>query len=314
MIATLLGAVMGVALQLQQPVLWSAHAYLGLMLLGVGLAGLAWMLRRRDGGPGAAGRLQGAGGAGRSSAAPARAWLRLARSALLVLAALSLMAGATGLRALERAGQLLPAALDGQELLLVGHVAGLPRPGERGVQFEFVVESARWNGLLVESPGRVQLGWWKRSAESDATAQVQPAKSIKPAPIAPPTLLPGQRWELVARLQRPHGLANPQGFDLELWLWEQGLQATGSVREGRGRLAPRQLPGQVWLPVAQARQAVRAAIQAAVPDARAAGLLAALVVGDQAAIDSGTLQTSAGLTFPLEGLFEAMFFDKRLLA
>lgn len=311
MIATLLGAVMGVALQLQQPVLWSAHAYLGLMLLGVGLAGLAWMLRRRDGGPGAAGRLQGAGGAGRSSAAPAWAWLRLARSALLALAVLALMAGATGLRALERAGQLLPAALDGQELLLVGHVAGLPRPGERGVQFEFVVESARWNGLLVESPGRVQLGWWKRSAESDATAQVQPAKSIKPAPIAPPTLLPGQRWELVARLQRPHGLANPQGFDLELWLWEQGLQATGSVREGRGRLAPRQLPGQVWLPVAQARQAVRAAIQAAVPDARAAGLLAALVVGDQAAIDSDDWEvfrlTGVAHLVSISGLHVTMF-------
>ena len=316
MLAALLGAVSGVALQLQQPALWSARAYLGLLLLGIALAGLAWMLRRRDGGSGgsdgsgavgAADRRQGAGRAGRSSAVPASAWLRHVRQALLALAALALLAGATGLRALERAGQLLPAALDGQELLLVGHVAGLPRPGERGVQFEFVVESARWNGLLVDPPGRVQLGWWSRAAESEAP----PAQGAKPLPVEPPTLLPGQRWELVARLQRPHGLANPQGFDLELWLWEQGLQATGSVREGRGRPAPRQLPGQVWLPVAQARQAVRAAIQAAVPDARAAGLLAALVVGDQAAIDSDDWEvfrlTGVAHLVSISGLHVTMF-------
>lgn len=280
MIAPLLGAVTGVALQLQQPGLWSAHAYLGLILLAGVLAGLSWMIRRRN---------VGSGGSGLSDrsirSAAAGAWLRPTLAALAALAALALMAGSTGLRALDRLGQVLPAALDGQELLLVGHVVGLPRPGERGVQFEFAVESARWNGLLVDPPSRVQLGWWNRSADADAPTQAQPAKSTKRTPIAPPTLLPGQRWQLVARLQRPHGLANPQGFDLELWLWEQGLQATGSVREGRGPPAPRLLPGQVWLPVAQARQAVRAAIQAAVPDARAAGVLAALVVGDQAAID-----------------------------
>ena len=286
MIAPLLGAVTGVALQLQQPALWSARACLGLLLLGVALAGLAWMLRRQNGGAGGAGgtdRRQGVARTGRSGLVSGWVWMSLVRPALPVLAALMLMAGATGLRALERASQVLPAALDGQELLLVGHVAGLPRSGERGVQFEFVVESARWNGLLVEPPQQVQLGWWNRSAQPAAQARIP---SGPPVPIAPPTLLPGQRWELVARLQRPHGLVNPQGFDLELWLWEQGLQATGSVREGRAQPAPRQLPGQVWLPLAQARQAVRAAIRAAVPDARAAGLLAALVVGDQAAIDS----------------------------
>lgn len=309
MIALLLGAVTGVALQLQQPALWSARAYLGLLLLGGGLAGLSWMIRRRNAG---AGVLDGPGGLGGHlgliGPAAVGVWLR---PALAALAALALMAGSTGLRALERAGQVLPAALDGQELLLVGHVAGLPRPGERGVQFEFAVESARWNGLLVDPPRRVQLGWWNRSAESEGLAHMQPAKPTKQAPIAPPTLLPGQRWELVARLQRPHGLANPQGFDLELWLWEQGLQATGSVREGRAQPAPRLLPGQVWLPVAQARQAVRAAIQSAVPDARAAGVLAALVVGDQAAIDSADWEvfrlTGVAHLVSISGLHVTMF-------
>jgi competence protein ComEC len=37
----------------------------------------------------------------------------------------------------------------------------------------------------------------------------------------------GERWQLTLRLKAPHGGSNPFGFDYELWLWEQGLQATG---------------------------------------------------------------------------------------
>ncbi len=238
-----LAAVVGVALQLQQAGLWSPRAY---QALAVG-AICVWLARRWS---------------------ADRRW----RTGLAALAAAALLAGLTGLRAHDGLARRLPAALEAQDLLLVGHVTGLPRAGERGVQFEFESEQARWNGLLVAPPGRVQLGWWRGEAEGEA--------------VEPPALRPGQRWELVARLQRPHGLANPQGFDLELWLWEQGLQATGSVRTGKRQPAPRLLPGQSFEPVAQARDAVRSAIRQAVADQRTAGVLAALVVGDQAAIDS----------------------------
>lgn len=246
MIAMLLGAVAGVALQLQQSALWSPRAYQALLAGGAACAWLA--LRRRP-----------AAGTGW------RCWLA-------ALAAAAFMASLTGLRAHERLAHRLPAALEAQDLRLTGHVTGLPRIGERGVQFEFELEQVRWNGLLVDFPGLVQLGWWRQEGEDE--------------PDEPPVIRPGQRWELVARLQRPHGLANPQGLDLELWLWEQGLQATGSVRTGKRQPAPRLLPGRSSEPVARAREAVRTAIREAVPDARAAGVLAALVVGDQAAIDS----------------------------
>ncbi len=271
MIPTLFGAVAGVALQLQQATLWSPRAYQG--LLAAGLVSILLALYRRQ--------------------EPGRCW----RNGLAAIAVAALMAGLTGLRAHERLERLLPAALDGQELLLIGHVAGLPRVGERGVQFEFVPESARWNGLLVEPPARVQLGWWQAEAEGGS--------------VMPPALLPGQRWELVARLQRPHGLSNPQGLDLELWLWEQGLQANGSVRTGKRQPPPRLLPGQVSEPVAQARAAVRSAIRQAVPDARAAGVLAALVVGDQAAIDSADWEvfrlTGIAHLVSISGLHVTMF-------
>ena len=56
-------------------------------------------------------------------------------------------------------------------------------------------------------------------------------------------------------------LRNPHGFDYELWLWEQGVQATGYVRAGGWmRSAPEWL-GTTWQhPVEQWRQSVRDAI------------------------------------------------------
>ena len=96
----------------------------------------------------------------------------------------------------------------------------------------------------------------------------------------PAPKLAGDRWRLTVRLKRPHGVLNPHGFDLELWLFERGIGATGSVR-----------PGAQWLgaslehPVARLRQHARDAILMRVADPAAAGVLAALAVGDQAAIE-----------------------------
>lgn len=53
---------------------------------------------------------------------------------------------------------------------------------------------------------------------------------------------PGQRWRWQLRLRPPHGFANPGGFDYEAWLMQQGIAATGYVRDApRGALieAPR---------------------------------------------------------------------------
>ena len=41
----------------------------------------------------------------------------------------------------------------------------------------------------------------------------------------------GERWALTVRLKAPHGARNPHGFDYELLAWEQGVQATGYVRD-----------------------------------------------------------------------------------
>ena len=123
-------------------------------------------------------------------------------------------------------------------------------------------------------PSRVWLAW-SRSQRDD--------RAVAPSP-AP--LRAGQRWRLPVRLRRPHGAMNPDGFDAELWLFDQDLRATGTVR-GNG-----QLLDTAWAPIDALRQWVRDRLllsgREGGGDAAATGALAALAVGDQAAIDGGS--------------------------
>ncbi|MCL7941122.1 DNA internalization-related competence protein ComEC/Rec2 [Halomonas sp. ATCH28] len=45
-----------------------------------------------------------------------------------------------------------------------------------------------------------------------------------------PAMVPGERWQLTARLRPPSGFANPGTFDYRGWLWREGIQASGYVR------------------------------------------------------------------------------------
>ncbi|WP_051530173.1 DNA internalization-related competence protein ComEC/Rec2 [Halomonas halodenitrificans] len=48
---------------------------------------------------------------------------------------------------------------------------------------------------------------------------------------APPPMVAGERWRLTVRLRPPGGLVNPGTFDYRAWLWREGIQATGYVRD-----------------------------------------------------------------------------------
>ncbi len=180
-----------------------------------------------------------------------------------VMAALLLGFSLTGWRADVRLARQLPPELDNRVLTLTGRVAGLPTRLDAGVRFLFEVDSARLDGAPV-----------------DLVAPVLMNGFVAPG-TAPPPLAPGERWQFHARLRAPHGLFNPHGFDRELWLWQQGVAATGTVRG-----EPERLQGAGWsAPVARARHAVAEALRERVSDPRAAGVLVALVAGDQSAID-----------------------------
>ena len=207
------------------------------------------------------------------SALRARRW-RAGWPACLTLwaAVIALAFVATSWRAHERLAQALPAALEGQDLVLSGRVASLPRNGLSGSRFVFEVDSATRGSESVAVPPRLSLAWY-RGMDEDAMLGGPPED-----------LRAGQRWRFTVRLKQAHGLFNPGGFDLELWLFEQGILATGQVRSRPGAL-PVKLQERSGLGIHRLRQDVRDAIVMRVPDPALAGVLAALSIGDQAAIE-----------------------------
>ena len=220
-----------------------------------------------------------------------------ARKGALVVAVAIAAASATGFavsgaQAALRLAATLPGDLEGKDLVVTGVVAGLPQQGPSGLRFRFAVDDAeRPPGV----PRLLALGWYA-GAHEDA-ALVQPRQALRA----------GQRWRFTVRLRRPHGNLNPHGFDWELALLEQGVRATGYVRDETATL----LDERAGFPVERARQHVRDRIHAHVDDRRAAGVLAALAVGDQGAIerDDWDLFRNTGVAhlMSISGLHVTMF-------
>ena len=94
-------------------------------------------------------------------------------------------------------------------------------------------------------------------------------------------------------------------------MFEQGVRATGYVRDSVRQAPALLLDAAAGHLIERWRQRVRDAIDASVPDRRAAGVLAALVVGDQSAIsrDDWDLFRSTGIAHlvSISGLHVTMF-------
>jgi len=206
---------------------------------------------------------------------PARPWRLLA-----VLGCLALGFGWADWRAEQRLGEQLAGELEGRDIEVLGVVAALPQDFSQGTRFEFDVEKTSTAGAGV--PPRIMLSWYQ-GRHDDAWFERQ-------------ALRPGERWQFTVRLKRPHGNANPYGFDYEAWLLERNIRATGYVRPPPAH----RLDELVWRPgylIERARLAVRDGFYARLPPERYpwAGVLVALVVGDQKAIQ-GDLWTTFNRT------------------
>jgi competence protein ComEC len=259
------GAVLGVALQLQQSQLWSVTTYLGMLVGALVWTAVAWRW-------------------------PGASWVRSMAIGLTVGALVA--AGSTGLRAQRMLEQRLAPALEGVDLVVVGAVSSMPQRGADSDRFEFEVSSATREGQAVRVPPRLLLSDFRGSGVGrDWRA--------------------GDGWRLTVRLRRPHGASNPHGFDRERWLWEHGIGATGYLRDGPRDAAPAYFGPQGAQPVQAARQWVSQRIAARVSDARSAGVLAALVVGDQSAIDRNDWalfrDTGVAHLMSISGLHVTMF-------
>ena len=192
----------------------------------------------------------------------------------------------------------LPSALEGQDLVVTGVIDSLPYRFERGLRFNLALERAATpDGAAAPLPSRLALSWY-----------------AEPRGPQPPALQPGERWQFTLRLKRPHGNANPDGFDYEAWLLEQKLRATGSVR---GDAAPgsanRRLaafvPGFTAV-VERCRGWLRDRIELALHGQPYAGVIIALVIGDQRDIGQGDwkifTRTGIGHLVSISGLHITM--------
>lgn len=194
-----------------------------------------------------------------------------ARCALFLMATGCLGAAlgfaSTTMRAQARLAETLPPELEDKLLLVEGVVAALPTHGEEGTRFAFDIERVRApEGATV--PRRVSLAW-KHTHLGD--------------PL--PTVRAGERWLLAVRLQRPHGVFNPHGFDLEAWMFERGLRASGWVSQNETVHQRLRADAGRWQDrIERWRERVREQMQRTLREARWSGVLVALAIGDQASV------------------------------
>ena len=158
----------------------------------------------------------------------------------------------------------LPEVCNGRVAALSGSVVSLPRvsvvaEGRQRQRFEFMVESTA--PPECGNPGKVLLSYYGEQR-----------------------LLPGQRWQLEARLRRPWGLSNPGSFNMQAWYALSGIDATGSVRLGNP-MTPLAGPPSPLHWHHQQRAVVRAAIHAAHLSPTAEAVLSAVTVADKSGID-----------------------------
>jgi competence protein ComEC len=194
------------------------------------------------------------------------AWLRHARMLAVLASCVALGLAWAGWRAHARMADALPPAWEGVDVEVIGVVAGLPDRDVHGERFDFRVEEVLTRDARV--PARVRLSW--------------PAPEWMAAQ-APQRIRAGERWQFTVRLKRPHGTANPDGFDYEAWLLQKGIRATGYVREkaGQARLGASAQPLDG---IQRLREHIRGGIGQALAGHPQAGVITALAVGDQNAI------------------------------
>ena len=196
----------------------------------------------------------------------------------------------------NRLENILHPDLEGKEIAVEGRVLALPQSNASGAKFAFAIERATFAKEIISVfPKRVYLSW-------------QPAwRSTQSIP----EVMPGQRWKFKVKLKRPYGSLNPHTFDFERWAFHQDYGASGSVKSGELLVARDIGLMEFELRMELARYHLREKIHSILPaDARYGGVLVALVMGDQNAIDQDDWQvfnaTGIGHLISISGLHVTM--------
>lgn len=160
-----------------------------------------------------------------------------------------------------RLADALPTEWEGRDVQIIGVVASLPQTHERGQRFVFDTEQTLTPEATV--PTRISLNAYALGRQ-DFRA--------------------GERWQLTVRLKRPHGNANPHGFDFEAWALERNIRATGYVRKSSDN---RRLDALAEMPayrIEHWRETLRNEISGTLAGQPLEGVIRALAIGDDSGI------------------------------
>ncbi len=185
--------------------------------------------------------------------------LLAARRWLPVAGALVGLAVALG-SAHARLAHGLDPALEGRDITITGTVTGIPGDRGRRTRFRLAVHAAERDGQTVTVPAVVRLNWYGTDR---------------------PDIEPGMRWRLGVRLERARGFANPGTFDYALWLFREGIGATGYVRDPE---TARRLADATGPSLSAGRERLREHLQPLMPAGTGGGILMALALGHREGI------------------------------
>lgn len=156
----------------------------------------------------------------------------------------------------------LPEAWESRDIVVIGVIAKLPEITRQGTRFQFDIEKIQTEGAYV--PHHILITWYQQHK--------------------PITVQPGERWQLVVRLKRPHGNANPYVSDTEIKYLERNIRAIGYVRHSDKNI---RLDEQIHTPfyfVERLRDQIRKRFNEILPNHSYIGVLVALAIGDQRSI------------------------------
>ncbi len=157
----------------------------------------------------------------------------------------------------------LPKKLEGQSIVVQGHIASLPEAVKPRIKFLF--QSTQIQGKSAHI--KIQLSWYGRA----------------------PQLNVGDLWQLQVRLKRPRGTSNPGGFNYEKWAFGRRIRATGYVvgKSAENRL----IRSSHWdYMTDRVRETIDQRIKQQLGNNRLRGIITALTIGDKSGISQSQWQ------------------------
>ncbi len=131
--------------------------------------------------------------------------------------------------------------MEAKTLQVIGSVASVLELTERDVRFKFDAEKTLTKDEVI--PMHISLNQY--GAYQNYSNRPDQLANTETSSVALSQFKASERWQLSVRLKRPHGTANPHGFDFELWALSENLRAMGTIKSHKEN---NRLSNFVWRP------------------------------------------------------------------